>query len=127
MLPTSGTADSVVYKICSRQSWLELGSGKNGSGKDLALSRDDERDGYVHLSRAEQVRGTLARHFASQPGLVLLALAVDRIPKSTLVWEASRGGQLFPHLYGALSADLVTHVIDLPLDASGQHQLPEGF
>jgi uncharacterized protein (DUF952 family) len=114
--------DSVVYKICPRQSWLSARS----SGA-LAPSRDDQRDGYIHLSAAHQVRGSLTRHFAGQAELVLLALNVHALPAGALVWETSRDGQLFPHLYGVLSPDLVAHVIEVAVDDEGQPQLPEGF
>jgi uncharacterized protein (DUF952 family) len=114
--------DSVVYKICPLQSWLDARS----SGA-LTPSRDDQRDGYIHLSAAHQVDGSLRRHFAAQPDLVLLALNVDVLPPGALVWEKSRDGQLFPHLYGVLSSDLVSRVIDLAVDGEGRHQLPEGF
>ena len=61
----------------------------------------DLADGYIHLSAADQLAGTLERHFAGQTGLVVaeidLALLGD-----TVRWEASRGGALFPHVYGAL-------------------------
>lgn len=113
---------SVVYKICPLQSWLAARS----SGA-LSPSEDDQRDGYVHLSAAHQVKGSLARHFAGRPDLVLLAVNVDVLPAGALVWEESRDGQLFPHLYGVLSVDLVSRMLDLPLDDQGRHQLPEGF
>ena len=35
------------------------------------------------------------------------------IPDGTLVWEASRGGALFPHLYGVLTKDMVVNRFDL--------------
>lgn len=114
--------DIVVYKICPRQSWLEARS----SG-ELPASEDDRRDGYVHLSAAHQVRRSLARHFAGVKDLVLLTLSVERMAAGALVWEASRDGQLFPHLYGPLSTELVSGLAELALDQGGQHQLPEGF
>lgn len=109
----------MLYKVCPRASWSEaLKSGV------LPLSRDDERDGYVHLSAAHQVRGTLDRHFAGRPELVLLALSPARLPQTALRWEASRSGELFPHLYGELRAELVSEVFELPLDGSERHVLP---
>lgn len=58
------------------------------------------REGFVHLSFAEQLGGTLDAHFAAHDALVLLelepALLVD-----ALCLEPSRGGALFPHLYRA--------------------------
>jgi uncharacterized protein (DUF952 family) len=114
--------DGRLYKVCPRSSWseaLKLGV--------LPLSRDDARDGYVHLSAAHQVRGTLDRHFARQPHLVLLALMPARLPEGALRWEASRGGELFPHLYGELRRELVSEVLELPLDGTARHVLPQTF
>jgi uncharacterized protein (DUF952 family) len=42
-----------------------------------------------------------------------------------LKWERSRGGDLCPHLYGALSLDAVKWVKPLPLGADGRHVFPE--
>jgi uncharacterized protein (DUF952 family) len=115
-------SDPVVYKICPRADWLrarELG--------ELGPSNDDARDGYIHLSRTDQVAGTLAKHFAGRVDLLLLAVRVERLPEQALRYEISRGGEAFPHLYGALSIAWVQEVIELPLDARGQHVLPEGF
>jgi uncharacterized protein (DUF952 family) len=114
--------DRVVYKITPRAAWVrarELGQ--------LAASPDDARDGYIHLSRAHQLKGTLARHFAQQPDLVLLAVRVQRLPEGALRWEPSRGGELFPHLHGPLGVAQVEQVFELPLDAREEHVLPEGL
>ncbi len=114
--------DRVVYKICTRKAWDEaLEDG------ELRLSRDDERDGYVHLSAAHQVRGSLLAHFSGQAGLVLLSIPEHGLPKKALRWEVSRAGQAFPHLYTALRRELVSQVVELALDSDGIHQLPEGF
>ena len=111
--------DAVVYKICPREEWLR--ARQFGA---LVPSSDDMRDGYVHLSRPRQLRGTLARHFAGRADLVLLAVRVERLPEGALRWEASRGGELFPHLYDRLGVASVEQVFELPLDASGVHALP---
>lgn len=114
-------ADAVVYKICPRDDWRR--AGQFGA---LTPSGDDQRDGYVHLSRGSQVAGTLARHFAGRGDLVLLAVRVERLPGGALRWEASRGGELFPHLYERLSVASVEQVFELPLDTDGVHVLPRG-
>jgi uncharacterized protein (DUF952 family) len=115
-------SDGALYKICPRQSWAQAGE----SGQ-LPTSRDDARDGYVHLSAAAQVRGTLARHFSGQEELLLLVLPLGRLPAAALRWEAARSGELFPHLYAQLTTALVSEVIELPLDAQQRHVLPQGF
>lgn len=93
----------------------------------MPVSPDDQRDGFVHLSAAHQVRGSLSRHFAAEADLVLLEIPDGRIPVGELRWEPARSGELFPHLYGALVADLVARVITLPLGADGKHELPPEF
>ena len=65
----------------------------------------DVRDGYIHLSIAEQVRETAAKYFAGTNRLVLLTITANRVGADTLKWEVSRGAALFPHLYAPL--DLV--------------------
>jgi uncharacterized protein (DUF952 family) len=117
-----GATDGALYKICPRQSW----SAAHALGR-LPTSRDDARDGYVHLSAAGQVRGTLARHFAGQSELLLLVLPRERLAEGVLRWEAARNGELFPHLYAELTVELVTKVIELPLDTEQRHVLPQGF
>jgi len=69
----------------------------------------DVADGYIHLSTAEQVAGTLERHFAGTRDLYLASVDLARAGEAVR-WESSRGGALFPHLYGRLSADLVLSV-----------------
>ncbi len=102
-----------VYKILPRHEWIAAqDAGRfTGSGVDL-------RDGYVHLSTAEQVGETAQLHFHGQESLVLLKLrAADLDP--ALRWEPSRGGQLFPHLYGGLDPAQVLAAQPLELNAAG--------
>jgi uncharacterized protein (DUF952 family) len=98
----------MIYKILTTAEWeaaLAAG-GFDGSAVDLA-------DGYVHLSGADQVVETAARYFAGQRGLTLLA--VDPAPLgAALRWEPSRGGALFPHLYGRLPVSAVVEAVALP-------------
>jgi len=41
-----------------------------------------------------------------------------------LKWEPSRGGALFPHLYGDLDLKAVKAVAPLPLGGDGRHVFP---
>jgi uncharacterized protein (DUF952 family) len=82
-----------------------------GSAVDLA-------DGFIHFSTAAQAAETARKHFAGQGGLVLLALEAEALGPG-LKWESSRGGALFPHLYGPLAADRVLEVREAPLGADG--------
>jgi uncharacterized protein (DUF952 family) len=109
---------SVIYHICRREEWeaAERAGAYHGSSQDRA-------DGFIHFSGAAQVKASAAKHRAGQAGLVLLAVDADRLGPA-LKWETSRGGALFPHLYGALPAAAVLSVHDLPLGADGLHVFP---
>jgi uncharacterized protein (DUF952 family) len=84
-----------VYKIFRPEEWRSFAA--NGS---FAGSPDDQRDGFIHLSYAEQVSGTLDKHYANEREVVLAAF--DASALRTLRDEVSRNGAVFPHLYGTL-------------------------
>jgi uncharacterized protein (DUF952 family) len=110
-----------VYKILTEAAFSKAMSNGHFSG-----SADDRRDGFIHLSAADQLAGTLAKHFAKQDGLMLLALDPARLGQQ-LQWEASRGGAPFPHLYGPLDLSALLWAEPLELGADGLHRLPEGL
>ena len=68
--------------------------------------------------------GTVAKHFAGQPGLFLIAVDSD-VLGDALKWEPSRGGELFPHLYGELDTGEVVDIRDLRMRSDGSHDIPE--
>jgi uncharacterized protein (DUF952 family) len=92
---------SKIYKVLRGAEWSEA----QASGS-FAGSPDDARDGFIHFSTAEQLEGTLERHFAGEPNLVVLEVDAAALGDA-LRWEPSRGGALFPHLYGALPMSAV--------------------
>ena len=69
----------------------------------------DLADGYIHMSTADQVAETLAKHFSGQQGLVIATVDLTPLGES-VKWEVSRGGALFPHLYGPLPMTAVVSV-----------------
>jgi uncharacterized protein (DUF952 family) len=110
---------TLAYKIVAEAEWraAEAAGRFDGAAIDLA-------DGYIHLSTAEQVRETAAKHFAGQGGLLLVAVDCDTLGPA-LRWEPSRGGALFPHVYGPLPLAAARWVRPLPLGADGRHAFPE--
>jgi len=85
-----------IYKICSKAVWKEIQSLTSWGG-----SPHDLRDGFMHFSTADQLPGTLQKHYAGQTDLMLLTIEAESLGDA-LKWEPSRGSDLFPHLYGAL-------------------------
>ena len=109
---------ATIYKICPASLWREAQDAGKFRGSAHAL-----RDGFIHFSTAAQAAQTAAKHFAGVPDLVLLHVDTGLLGDA-LKWEPSRGGALFPHLYGDLALTAVTKVEPLPLVADGTHKFP---
>lgn len=107
----------MLYKICTRAEWAAA----EASGV-FAGSAIDRADGFIHLSARDQVEETARRHFAGQTDLVLVEIAAEALGDA-LRWEPSRGGALFPHVYGALRVAAALRVVPLPLDGNA-HRFP---
>lgn len=108
----------MIYHMCPAETWEAAHRAGSYAGTE-----DDRRDGFIHFSTAEQVAESARRHRAGQAGLLLIA--VESAPLGDrLKWEPSRGGELFPHLYGSLDPAEVASVRPLPLGADGLHVFP---
>ena len=105
--------DARIYKIATAAEWRDA---ERAGG--FAGSADDRRDGFIHCSTAAQLPETAARHFAGGTGLVLAAIDPAGLD---VRWEPSRGGALFPHVYGELPLSAVRWCRPLPLGADGRH------
>ncbi len=108
-----------IYHMCRADEWqaAEAAGTYGGSSQDMA-------DGFIHFSTASQVRESAAKHRTGQSGLMLLSVDPELLGDA-LKWEPSRGGELFPHLYGALPASAVLRVDPLDLDDGGVHLFPD--
>lgn len=95
---------TTAYKILTPTQWAQFQAEGifHGAPVDLA-------DGYIHLSAADQLQGTLDKHFAQAAGLVVAEVDLAALGE-TVQWEASRGGALFPHIYGPLPIAAVRRV-----------------
>ena len=110
---------TIIYKISDVALWNEAKRLGVFTGAPV-----DVADGFIHFSTAAQAAETAARHFAGRADLVLVAVDADALGAG-LRHEPSRGGALFPHLYGTLQLAAVRWVKALPLGPDGKHVFPE--
>ena len=111
---------AVAYKLVDRAEWAAaLAAGAYaGSAVDLA-------DGYIHMSTAAQLAETARRHYGGKTDLVLVEVALAPLGEA-LKWEASRGGDLFPHLFAPLPATTDASQRGLSVDAEGVMRFDDG-
>lgn len=109
---------TLIYKICPEPSWREAERLGRFTGAGI-----DRVDGFIHFSTAAQVAETARRHFSGQDDLLLVAVEAEALGEA-LRYEPSRGGDLFPHLYGDLALHAVRGVTAMPLGDDGIPALP---
>jgi uncharacterized protein (DUF952 family) len=111
-------SDRIVYKVmlAAELEQMRRDGIFHGSPADIA-------DGYIHLSCASQVAATLDKHYGGVDGLMLAAVDLSALGDAVR-WEPSRGGQLFPHIYGSLPVGAVISVATLERTPDGTVKLP---
>jgi len=110
--------DTTAFKIFTANHWRQFEADGSFAGAPVDLA-----DGYIHMSTAAQLDETVAKHFAGQDDLHIVAVDLSVLGEA-LAWEASRGGALFPHLYGALTLDAVIAYGPLEREDDGSIRLP---
>jgi uncharacterized protein (DUF952 family) len=93
---TDTTRPATAFKVLTADQWAQFDADGIFHGAPVDLV-----DGYIHLSAVDQLQGTIDKHFAGQTGLVIAEVDLKALG-DTVKWEASRGGALFPHIYGVL-------------------------
>ena len=115
---TESPSAEFVYHLARESAWNAAQESGTYTGET-----DDRADGFLHFSTREQIVQSAAIHRAGETGLVLLEVTTAAVG-ATLRWEESRGGALFPHLYGDLPTTAVNSAHALPLDDEGVHVFP---
>lgn len=108
---------ATAFKVLTAEQMAVLEAGRfDGAPVDMA-------DGYIHLSTFDQLTETVDKHFAGQDDLHVAEVDLEALGEA-VKWEPSRGGQLFPHLYGSLPLEVVVAYGPLHRDDAGRVQRP---
>jgi len=108
----------IVYHISRKTDWSDALT----SGAYTADSLTTE--GFIHCSTAEQVIATANRLFKGRRDLVLLSVDTDKVGAEIRHENLEGGTELFPHIYGAISAAAIVRVHDFQPGADGTFALP---
>ncbi|MGN6099914.1 MAG: DUF952 domain-containing protein [Devosia sp.] len=108
-----------IYKVAAADEFAAARQSGSYTGAPI-----DRRDGFIHFSTAAQLPETIRLHFKDRHDLILAAVRTRDLGPA-LKWEPSRGGQLFPHLYGELPMQRVDWVEAIDVDEEGRCRLPD--
>jgi uncharacterized protein (DUF952 family) len=95
---------TIAYKILTADQWAQFQADGIFHGAPIDIT-----DGYIHMSTADQLSETLSKHLTGQDNLTIATIDLTGFGPE-LVWEPSRGGALFPHLYAPLPMAAVIDV-----------------
>ncbi|HEY9662544.1 MAG TPA: DUF952 domain-containing protein, partial [Allocoleopsis sp.] len=101
---------ALIFHITPHQQW------ETAQAEGVYRCESLGTEGFIHCSTSAQVVKVANALFRGQQGLVLLEIESDRL-QAELRYDEIEGGEIFPHLYGALNLDAVTQVIDFPASA----------
>ena len=95
----------MIYHVTTKSEWVNAMS----IGKYEAPSLHSE--GFIHLSKQDQVSGVLERYYKGVSDLVLLHVD-ETLLSAELKYELSPSvNEEFPHLFGALNVEAVVNVV----------------
>jgi uncharacterized protein (DUF952 family) len=109
----SAEPQSCIYKLLTTPEWAAARAVGRFEGSAV-----DHADGFIHFSTAAQAAETGRRYFSGVADLMVLTVPTA-ILGDALRWEPSRGGDLFPHLYGPLPLEAVADARPVALAADG--------
>ena len=94
----------MIYHVTTATNWEAALDQGWYAAESLAL------EGFIHMSKEEQVEGVLNRYYQGIPDLVLLHIE-ESLLTSQLIFELSPSvNEEFPHLFGKLNIDAVVEV-----------------
>lgn len=110
--------DEIAYKVLlpSEFAVLKRYGCFQGAPNDVA-------SGFIHLSTAAQLDGTLEKHFGNLNDICIVAISLISLGER-VKWEPAKNGQLYPHLFGTLPLDAVLAHGPLKRDKTGTVCLP---
>lgn len=100
----------IFYHITTPENWQRFAE------EDFYEAASLQTEGFIHASFAEQLEETLKVHYKNAARVLLLKIDSEKL-ESKLVVEKSRGGEDFPHIYGAINKSAIVEITERNLPA----------
>ncbi|TDL27723.1 hypothetical protein BD410DRAFT_760858 [Rickenella mellea] len=122
VMATPSVLPNYVYKILPNTSVYQGTPIPVPADWPFPQTEVDAKDGFVHMSTAAQLEGTLNRFFGTDQTVQLLKIDYARLSAFKIVkWEKASDGQLFPHLYATLDGEYVRDLNVVPKESGWGH------
>ncbi|MBS1640591.1 MAG: DUF952 domain-containing protein [Bacteroidetes bacterium] len=98
---------NVIYHITTKTEWNEA------LNKGYYTAPSLQTEGFIHCSKAEQIKGVLERYFKEKNNLVKLVINVSALEHKLQYDFSPSVNETFPHIYGIINLNAVVTVVDL--------------
>ena len=112
----------LIFHVTSLDAWEAARS--TGEYRLSTRGTTLEEVGFIHCSSADQVESVANRVYRGAARLVVLSIDMDRVEPPIRFEDLGGGGELFPHIYGALQTDVVVAAQPLEPGAGGRFRFP---
>ncbi len=100
-----------IYHIVTPEVWQKFKDRKFYEAESLTT------ENFIHCSYAEQLEGVLQRYYQNANRVLILTIETEKLtPK--LVAEPSTGGEIYPHIYGAINTDAIIETKERPIETA---------
>jgi uncharacterized protein (DUF952 family) len=82
-----------------------------------------EEEGFIHCSYTNQVAGTVAKHFSEEKFILFLVVCEEKI-RSLLKIELAKNGEYYPHIYGPIKVETITHTYTITKNEDESFHFP---
>lgn len=103
-----------IYHILSKEEWQKSKKLK------YYIPASFKQDGFIHCSTRKQVLATANRRYSRRRDLLLLVINAEKIYVKIVYEDTSGQGEKHPHVYGKISINAITNVLQLKPASSGQ-------
>jgi len=97
----------MIYHVVSKANWQAALEQGYYEAPSLAT------EGFIHLSKKEQVSGVLDRYYKAVPDLLLLHVDESKLTAILKYENAPSVNEDFPHLFGRLNIDAVIETSEI--------------
>lgn len=94
----------MIYHVTTKSQWEEAIS------KGFYEVESLQTEGFIHMSKMDQVEGVLNRYYQNVTNLVLLHVEETKLIAEIKFELSPSVNQEFPHVFGAINIDAVVKV-----------------